>query len=397
MNLGHRGRVGALLAAVLLPLLLAPDLASARPPMETNQIVDGNGVPMGTAENPLNVVGGGSGGTVTANQGTAGSAPWPVTWGSGLTVGVSSSVLPTGAATAAKQPAFGAAGSPASDVVSIQGVLGGTPQNVAVQDALIPVGSPFSGSAVGTLYTLDTTGYQSIANALTGTFSASVTYESSNDGTNWAIQVGNIIGSAGASSPAGIDSTAVTRVFPVTGRFFRARISAYTSGAVTATPVLRSAPNPTQGVFVGGGAIGLNAGTNTVGGTFGATSAATGGVATIARLPSSANSANLTQVKSGIGRLYKVVACNTTTTHARIKFYNALSANVTVGTTAPFLTRPLPAAPAAGGLNCSTFDMADIGWSFSTGISFALVTGAADNDATAVAAGAITDVSVEVQ
>ncbi len=39
---------------------------------------------------------------------------------------VDSSALPSGAATAAKQPAFGTAGVPSADIVSIQGVSGGT-------------------------------------------------------------------------------------------------------------------------------------------------------------------------------------------------------------------------------------------------------------------------------
>lgn len=44
-----------------------------------------------------------------------------------------SSTLPTGAATAAKQPALGTAGSPSADVISVQGVSGGTPQPVSPQ------------------------------------------------------------------------------------------------------------------------------------------------------------------------------------------------------------------------------------------------------------------------
>ena len=46
---------------------------------------------------------------------------------------VTSSALPTGAATAAKQPAIGTAGTPSADVLSVQGVAGGTPQPVSPQ------------------------------------------------------------------------------------------------------------------------------------------------------------------------------------------------------------------------------------------------------------------------
>lgn len=44
----------------------------------------------------------------------------------GIFANVKTSVLPTGAATAAKQPALGTAGSPSTDVISIQGVTSGT-------------------------------------------------------------------------------------------------------------------------------------------------------------------------------------------------------------------------------------------------------------------------------
>lgn len=120
------------------------------------------------------------------------------------------------------------------------------------------------------------------------------------------------------------------------------------------------------------------------------------GVSSFSRLPSSAASTNAAVAKNGGGRVYKIIACNTTTTPARIKFYDIASAPAP-GTTAVKFTRPLPAAAAAGGLNCASYDAGDIGWSFSTGISYALTTGAADNDTTAVAAGAITDLSVEYQ
>lgn len=79
-------------------------------------------------------------GTVTANAGTG---PWPVTDNGGsLTVDGSVAVsnfpatqpvsaaalpLPTGAATAAKQPALGTAGTPSADVISVQGEASMTP------------------------------------------------------------------------------------------------------------------------------------------------------------------------------------------------------------------------------------------------------------------------------
>lgn len=82
---------------------------------------DGDPIPHGVA---ATVVGGVA--TVVST-----SAPMPVSDAGGSltvdgTVAVSSSALPTGAATAAKQPALGTAGTPSADVLSVQGVSGGT-------------------------------------------------------------------------------------------------------------------------------------------------------------------------------------------------------------------------------------------------------------------------------
>lgn len=138
-------------------------------------IVNSSGTEVGTTANPLTVTvtnpsTGGSGGTansVTLLAGTASvgavtqaGGPWSVSW-TGQTVGatqngtwsvgVTGSVavtgaffqatqpvsaaslpLPVGAATAAKQPALGVAGTAATDVLSIQGIAGGTPLSVTV-------------------------------------------------------------------------------------------------------------------------------------------------------------------------------------------------------------------------------------------------------------------------
>lgn len=70
-------------------------------------------------------------GTVTANQGTPGVGAWPVlaaqsgTWNITNISGTVS--LPTGASTAAKQPALGTAGSASSDVITVQGIASMTP------------------------------------------------------------------------------------------------------------------------------------------------------------------------------------------------------------------------------------------------------------------------------
>ena len=83
---------------------------------------------------------------------------------------VSSSALPSGAATAAKQPALGTAGAPSVDVISVQGVTNGTPQPVSgtvtanVATTSLAKSSAYEASrvvkaSVGTLFSL--TGYNS--------------------------------------------------------------------------------------------------------------------------------------------------------------------------------------------------------------------------------------------
>lgn len=79
----------------------------------------------GVAANPIQVS--------LAN--TATNATAIKTDGSAVTqpVSAASLPLPTGAATAAKQPALGTAGTPSSDVITVQGAIGVTPLSVVAQ------------------------------------------------------------------------------------------------------------------------------------------------------------------------------------------------------------------------------------------------------------------------
>lgn len=69
-------------------------------------------------------------GTVTANAGSGTFA-----------VSAASLPLPTGAATAAKQPAIGTAGTASTDVITVQGISGGTSLNVVCTSGCTPGGS----------------------------------------------------------------------------------------------------------------------------------------------------------------------------------------------------------------------------------------------------------------
>jgi hypothetical protein len=89
------------------------------------------------------------------------------------------------------------------------------------------------------------------------------------------------------------------------------------------------------------------------------------------------------EVKGSAGQVYGWFIANLATTTRFVKFYNATAANVTVGTTTPVLTLPIPgnstddvAANALGGM----------GITFDTAITVAATSALADNDTTAPSA-----------
>lgn len=79
------------------------------------------------------------------------------------------------------------------------------------------------------------------------------------------------------------------------------------------------------------------------------------------------------EIKATAGAIYGYYFANVATSVRYLKFYNATAANVTVGTTTPVLTFPLPAS-SAGHIDLS------MGVAFGTAITAAATTGVADND-----------------
>jgi hypothetical protein len=117
--------------------------------------------------------------------------------GSGVTqpISVSSLPLPSGASTAAKQPALGTAGTPSSDVITVQGASAGTALNTKetqpTGDYVINVGTvgniALSGSAVSTAgFDAGTTADYIAVNLEGGaTVSAGFFIDASTDNVNW--------------------------------------------------------------------------------------------------------------------------------------------------------------------------------------------------------------------
>ena len=87
------------------------------------------------------------------------------------------------------------------------------------------------------------------------------------------------------------------------------------------------------------------------------------------------------QVSAIACTLYAIHAINMKATVLYLKLYNATAANVTVGTTVPTMTFPLPTPGTTNGagfwLNFGT-----VGAAFSTALTIACTTGVADNDST---------------
>jgi hypothetical protein len=96
------------------------------------------------------------------------------------------------------------------------------------------------------------------------------------------------------------------------------------------------------------------------------------------------NNTTAVVVKASAGQVYKIRATNNSATIAYIKLYDATSATAGVGT--PVDTIMIPAATAGGAGIADLYG--DIGVPHTTGITFIVTTGIADNDTTAPSASA---------
>lgn len=92
------------------------------------------------------------------------------------------------------------------------------------------------------------------------------------------------------------------------------------------------------------------------------------------------------EIKTSAGTLYGAWVCNTTTATLYLKLYNATAANVTVGTTTPYITMPIPGNSADD--VSAVLAVGGKGIKFDTAISAAVTTGLADNDTGAPATNA---------
>jgi len=159
----------------------------------------------------------------------------------GAFVNVKASVLPTGAATAAKQPALGTAGTPSTDVLTVQGSGSGTPVPVSAAQATVTAGNSLNAVVANTTGTsVPVTGY----GAALFNVNCSV---NCTGGTTIQFQASDVVGfqSVGAMPVAG-GSAMVTSVVNQSGSAFfcvpnmgytnmRTNVASYSAGTVSVT------------------------------------------------------------------------------------------------------------------------------------------------------------------
>jgi hypothetical protein len=274
-------------------------------------------------------------------------------------------------------------------------VAGSTPsgmtRRIAVTDSggVFPAETTFTGSRngaqAGTIVQVDTTGYNSVAMQLAGTFTGTVTFQASNDGTTWASVTA--WPTAGGTAPVSTATAVGQWLIPAAGRFIRAQLTTAGSGFPLAIAVLKNAsafyPAATPSVT-----IAANSAVNIA--QVGGTATAAGGLPILASGATSgaspgtliaAGTNNLTQIKGSIGRLYFFHVRSKAASARYVKLFNLPSASVTMGTTSATMNFEIPAN---GELN---LQIPSVGLNMGgTGISFALVTGEALTNNTAVTA-----------
>jgi hypothetical protein len=220
-------------------------------------------------------------------------------------------------------------------------------------------------SATGVLFTQDMSGLRTAVVQVTAIGTATVTFEVSNNNTDWVTVAGYAPGDTGSAGASTTLTAVGARRIGVSERWFRARVSSWTSGTVTANALYRSEPTRTYGINIGGGTTAITQAVTT---TAGASS------------PSSVNApaTPATNQISGTNIGFTAIhASNSSSSWRYLKLFNASS--VTLGTTAATLNFGIP----PGGTLQLSFP---IHLRFSSGFFWAVTGGASPTDNTAIAA-----------
>ena len=247
--------------------------------------------------------------------------------------------LPTGAATAAKQPALGTAGTASTDVLTVQGIASMTALKVDGS----AVTQPVSGTVTAELSATDNAVLDAIAASVAGTLTVG-SHAVTNAGTfaTQAAQSGTWTVDLGATDNAVLDAIAAS----VAGTLTVGSHAVTNAGTFAVQPTATTSGGWTPGRYIGAAAANEDA----------------------------------TVIKASAGQLGFVMATNVATAVRYIKFYNLASGATSAST--PVLSIGIPGNTAGAGFVLP----AGCGVAFSTGISFRLTTGMADNDANAITA-----------
>lgn len=329
--------------------------------------------------------------------------------GTEMQVDVVTSALPTGAATAAKQPALGTAGTASADVITVQGIASMTPIEVSDGGGALTVDN---GGTFAVQVSSIAAGDNNIGNVDVVTLPALAA------GTN---NIGDVDVLSVPADPFGANADAASATGSISAKL---RFIASTGIPVTGTVTVGSHAVTNAGTFavqVDGAALTAlqvidnpvvvddNAFTPattsvSVAGFFAdetATDSVDEGDAGAARMTldrkqivtnyvhAGAGGAtpyfNLDcdetedDIKTSAGKLFWVHAVNLASSKRYLKFYNATAANTTVGTTTPVLSFPIPTMGDTNGAGF-TIHFGDVGVQFDTAICVAATTGFANND-----------------
>jgi hypothetical protein len=309
-----------------------------------------------------------------------------------VAVSAASLPLPSGAATAAKQPALGTAGTASSDVLTVQGIASMTALKVDGSAVTQPVSIAASVAVTDNNSTLSIDdGAGSIT--VDGTVAVSGSVAVTDNGGNLSIDDGgNSITVDSAQLPAALAANGGLKIEGVAGGVVVPVADGGGSLTVDGTVTVQDGGGSVSiddnggsltvdGTVAVSGTVAVtdNSGSLTVDGSVSLTPTTSGGHS-ISRTISAA-STNATNVKGSAGQLYGYIVSNVNAAARYLKFYNKATAP-TIGTDTPVLTVCIPGntAGVTGHVEFAN------GIAFSAGIGFGLTTGVADSDTGAVAA-----------
>jgi hypothetical protein len=175
----------------------------------------------------------------TANpiQGVTGGVAVPVSgtfWQSTQAISVAALPLPAGAATSAKQPAIGTAGSASADVCSVQGIAGMTPVTVSPA-AQSSTSGTVAANATGVAVALPP-GCTAAVYVITGTWVGTLSFQVSFDNITWITAF-----DYNGSSSTTVNKSSTITVAPY--QYVRVQATAWTSGtaSITVLPIVSGA------------------------------------------------------------------------------------------------------------------------------------------------------------